>query len=369
MVKVRIQTIQKTREAYLQAESDEKIRTAINRKADPVMPRIDLGEEVLYYRDGQKDVKDWHGPARLIDKSSNEFTLKCGKQIISAHPRDVRKFRNCKNLFDLAFEEMENIPNQMIRNEEQNPNKPFVIKCKEKYAFHAEKFANKKCELCNEHGPCMLILAPKYKKAKEEELNTLHQITNSSLKLSYCCISCIDCCISCGTSLTITVFSASRFQILLVENLTKEKSKYKLEMVTGDFSEDILFRFITTAQQYGFQVKTEKEREAATNSEWENSKISFQKGNRVLVPESRDPCVIINDTLETFVLQQALDKLVHIHAVLRELKVGIHKSTALTDNLSLRRCVYSGRPTKEERLKEEMAIVRDIITTGNKAVR
>ena len=36
---------------------------------------------------------------------------------------------------------------------------------------------------------------------------------------------------------------------------------------------------------------------------------------------------------ETFVLQQALDKLVHIHAVLRELKVGIHKSSTLTDIL------------------------------------
>ncbi len=66
---------------------------------------------------------------------------------------------------------------------------------------------------------------------------------------------------------------------------------------------------------------------------------------------------------ETVVLQQALDQLVHIHAVLRELKINVAKASALTDNLSLRRCVCSGRPTKEERLKKELAIIRDILTS------
>ena len=36
----------------------------------------------------------------------------------------------------------------------------------------------------------------------------------------------------------------------------------------------------------------------------------------------------------------ALDKLVHIHAVFKELQIGVNRSCALTDNLSLRRCVY-----------------------------
>ena len=72
---------------------------------------------------------------------------------------------------------------------------------------------------------------------------------------------------------------------------------------------------------------------------------------------------------ETHVLQHALDKSIHIHEVLKQLKQPIVKATVVTDNLSLRRCLYSGRPTKEERLRKEFAVIRDLKGTESKHVR
>ena len=72
---------------------------------------------------------------------------------------------------------------------------------------------------------------------------------------------------------------------------------------------------------------------------------------------------------ETHVLQHALDKSIHIHGVLKQLRQPIIRATVLTDNLSLRRCLYSGRPTKEERLRKEFAVIRDLMGTEMKHFR
>ncbi len=72
---------------------------------------------------------------------------------------------------------------------------------------------------------------------------------------------------------------------------------------------------------------------------------------------------------ETHVLQHALDKSIHIHEVLKQLRQPIIRATVLTDNLSLRRCLYSGRPSKEERLRKEFAAIRDLMGTEMKHVR
>ncbi len=72
---------------------------------------------------------------------------------------------------------------------------------------------------------------------------------------------------------------------------------------------------------------------------------------------------------KTHVLQHAMDKVIHIHEVLQQLKQPVSKSTVMTDNLSLRRCLYSGRPTKEERLRKEFAVIRDLMVTEIKNVR
>ena len=72
---------------------------------------------------------------------------------------------------------------------------------------------------------------------------------------------------------------------------------------------------------------------------------------------------------ETHVLQHAMDKAINIHEVFRQLRQEVKKSTVVTDNLSLRRCLYSGRPTKEERLRKEFVVIRDLMLTESKIVR
>ena len=72
---------------------------------------------------------------------------------------------------------------------------------------------------------------------------------------------------------------------------------------------------------------------------------------------------------ETFVLQQALDKTVYIKNMLRELNAQVVRTTKFTDNLSLRRVLYSGKATKELRLRREIAAARDILTHDQIRVR
>ncbi len=56
---------------------------------------------------------------------------------------------------------------------------------------------------------------------------------------------------------------------------------------------------------------------------------------------------------ETHALQKALDESIHMKCVLAELRIRVHKNIVVTDNLSLRRVIYSGRPVQEDRLKKE----------------
>ena len=58
-----------------------------------------------------------------------------------------------------------------------------------------------------------------------------------------------------------------------------------------------------------------------------------------------------------------------MHGVPKQLNQQITKATVVTDNLSLRRCLYSGRPTMEERLRKDFAVIRDIMLTESKNVR
>ncbi len=64
-----------------------------------------------------------------------------------------------------------------------------------------------------------------------------------------------------------------------------------------------------------------------------------------------------------------MDKAIHLSDVLKQLRKEPIKVTVVTDNLSLRRCLYSGRPTKEERLQKEFAVIRDPMTTQDVRVR
>ena len=71
---------------------------------------------------------------------------------------------------------------------------------------------------------------------------------------------------------------------------------------------------------------------------------------------------------ETHVLQHAMDKAIHMHGVLKQLNQQIVKATVVADNLSLRRCLYSGPSTKEERLRKKFAVIKEIMLTESKNV-
>ena len=72
---------------------------------------------------------------------------------------------------------------------------------------------------------------------------------------------------------------------------------------------------------------------------------------------------------ETQAVQKAMDKAIHAKCVFRELRIGVYKNLAVTDNLSLRRVLYSGRPVQEDRLKKELVVIRDMIMSEDIEVR
>ncbi len=72
---------------------------------------------------------------------------------------------------------------------------------------------------------------------------------------------------------------------------------------------------------------------------------------------------------ETFALQQALDRTIHVKNLLMEMGARVMKTTTLSDNLSLRRILYSGKSTKELRLRREVAAAGDLLTLDQIRVR
>ena len=72
---------------------------------------------------------------------------------------------------------------------------------------------------------------------------------------------------------------------------------------------------------------------------------------------------------EAQAMQGALDKAIHWQALRYEMNWPIKHVTVLTDNLSLRRVVNSGRPTQEQSLRRDIAIIRDMIIYKNIRVR
>ena len=72
---------------------------------------------------------------------------------------------------------------------------------------------------------------------------------------------------------------------------------------------------------------------------------------------------------EAQALRAALDKAIHWQSLRREMDLPIRKITVLTDNVSLRRLVHSGRPTQEQSLRRDVAIIRDMIIYNQIKVR
>ena len=232
----------------------------------------------------------WYGPAQVIDKSSNEYTLEKDQTLISANPRDIRKYRNTKNLFELEFEEFEKIQNHLTRNEATNDKKPLFIKKNNHKSTGTEKFQKQKCEMCGELGMCMSILAPKLNSAKQTKLDSLNAIIERVLRESYLCLSCVDywqnqLVYSNLQCLGFSDFGENVLSNLLMEASTsKKKAKYKLELLTGDITDDVSTGFKTTAKQYGFELKVKTELQDNLSPE---DRITFQKDNKILIPVAK----------------------------------------------------------------------------------
>ncbi len=71
---------------------------------------------------------------------------------------------------------------------------------------------------------------------------------------------------------------------------------------------------------------------------------------------------------ETFPLQQALDRPVHIENLPVEMDCVIVRVATITDNVSLR-ILYSGKTAKELRLRRELADARDLLMFDRIRVR
>ena len=56
--------MQQVKKAYLPAEADERLAASMKRRVDPYNAPISVGTDVMYYTDGQKSQKGWHGPEK-----------------------------------------------------------------------------------------------------------------------------------------------------------------------------------------------------------------------------------------------------------------------------------------------------------------
>ncbi len=187
-VKKQFEGIQKDRKAYLQAESDEKIRTVLKRKADPYQSHIPLGTDVMYYRDDQKCEKGWNGPGKVKDRNGSDYTIKHGKQLISAQARDVRKFLTRKRFKEIDENETdEKITKPMMINDKTNDDYQFLISRKQEIKDGVE------CQSCKRYSTCMRTLTRNMDgKRTNKSGDSIEQIAKSIFVRNFLCSDCIS---------------------------------------------------------------------------------------------------------------------------------------------------------------------------------
>ena len=75
---------QESRKAFIECETNEKLRRAIKSKLRPTTSLIyEFGNEVYYKRN---DSNQWKGPGTVIGKENKQVIVKHGGQIIRVHP-------------------------------------------------------------------------------------------------------------------------------------------------------------------------------------------------------------------------------------------------------------------------------------------
>ena len=72
---------------------------------------------------------------------------------------------------------------------------------------------------------------------------------------------------------------------------------------------------------------------------------------------------------ETHLMQNALDKAIGVKTFHQQLGIKPKSVKVLTDNLSLKRVIYSGRLAQEMRLRREIAIIRAVAKNDDVLIR
>ncbi len=142
----------------------------------------------MYYRDGQKSEKGWNGPGKVIDRNGSDYTIKHGKQLISAHARDVRKFLS-RRRFEIIDESEndENFGKSLLTNDRSNDDYQFLISRKQEIKDNVE------CQTCKRHATCMRMLIRNMdRKQANKSLHSIEQIAKSIFVRKFLCSDCIS---------------------------------------------------------------------------------------------------------------------------------------------------------------------------------
>ncbi len=247
-------TIKKVRKAYLEAEANERIKAARNRKSDSFDEPIPVGSQAMFYRDGKKGEKGWHGPGRIIDRDGADYTIKHGRNLISVDKRDIRNFRSS---FEFEKDEKRSVNkngNLMMRNERTNNEKQYLIN------EIGEKCVSTKCKLCETVTTCMLTLIKRTCQVQRNKPSiSKEEIANNLFRHSYICPDCLfvnQRQLDINQFMSVGISDANlRGCVDIMDVTPMKKSRYEFKIRTGEVSKDVVKGFLITTQQYEFAVE------------------------------------------------------------------------------------------------------------------
>jgi hypothetical protein len=100
----RLQALHKARQAYIQAESSERVNRALRSKVrNDAPPHLRVGSTVFFWNDStSKSARGFRGPAKVVglDDAAHEVVMKYGGRFISRHQSRVRVALESEPSFD-----------------------------------------------------------------------------------------------------------------------------------------------------------------------------------------------------------------------------------------------------------------------------
>ena len=84
-------TLHSTREAFMKAQTSEKIKIALKKQTRQTRVRYEIGEEVYYKRDTDEQ---WKGPVNVLFQDGTVVFLRHGSRLIKAHTCRVQSVKS-----------------------------------------------------------------------------------------------------------------------------------------------------------------------------------------------------------------------------------------------------------------------------------